>query len=135
MRRYYSSREELLLELAERGWSQWRAAIAEAVAQRTGLGPEDVAGVVTDTITTLPVFCDLLTHVTLTLEGDVDMERARRYKVSPHRKCAREQGLTVGRRTRQGPWGPGGRPVLRLSVPSTRRSFSDGRLNDHCRLY
>ncbi|MER6415331.1 TetR family transcriptional regulator [Streptomyces humidus] len=82
VRRYYSSREELLLELAERGWGQWRAAIAEAVAQRAGLGPEDVAGVVTDTITGLPVFCDLLTHVTLTLEGDVDMERARRYKAA-----------------------------------------------------
>ncbi|WP_329390564.1 TetR family transcriptional regulator [Streptomyces sp. NBC_01716] len=82
VRRYYSSREELLLELAERGWSQWRAAISAAVAQRAGLGPEDVAGVVTDTITTLPVFCDLLTHVTLTLEGDVDMERARQYKTA-----------------------------------------------------
>ncbi|MFC1430244.1 TetR family transcriptional regulator [Streptacidiphilus sp. N1-3] len=80
VRRYYSSREELLLELAERGWEQWRAAIAAAVAQRDGLGPEDVAGVVAETITALPVFCDLLTHVTLTLEGDVAMERARRYK-------------------------------------------------------
>ncbi|WP_433917541.1 TetR/AcrR family transcriptional regulator [Streptomyces canus] len=82
VRRYYSSKEELLLGLAERGWSQWRAAIAETVARRAGLGPEDVAGVVTDTITALPVFCDLLTHVTLTLEGDVDMERARRYKTA-----------------------------------------------------
>ncbi|GGL02362.1 TetR family transcriptional regulator [Sphaerisporangium melleum] len=80
VRRYYSSREELLLELAEQGWAQWRAAIAAQTAERTGLGPEDVAGIVTDTIIALPVFCDLLTHVALSLEGDVAMERARQYK-------------------------------------------------------
>jgi hypothetical protein len=28
------------------------------------------------------VFCDLLTHVTLSLEGDVDIERARQYKTN-----------------------------------------------------
>ncbi|MEU7337887.1 TetR family transcriptional regulator [Streptomyces sp. NPDC007074] len=80
VRRYYASREELLLELTERGWEQWRGAIADAVARRTELQPADVADMVADTITGLPVFCDLLTHVPLTLEGDVDMERARQYK-------------------------------------------------------
>jgi hypothetical protein len=33
-------------------------------------------------IASRPVFCDLLTHVTLLLEGDVDLKRARRYKAS-----------------------------------------------------
>jgi hypothetical protein len=38
--------------------------------------------VIADTIASLPVFCDLLTHVTLSLEGDVDVERARQYKTN-----------------------------------------------------
>ncbi|WP_413801097.1 TetR family transcriptional regulator [Streptomyces iranensis] len=82
VRRYYASKEELLLELAERGWGQWRDAIKSAMAGRVGLGPAQTAAVVSETLVALPVFCDLLTHVTLYLEGDVDIERARRYKTN-----------------------------------------------------
>lgn len=80
VRRYYASREELLLSLAEREWGLWRDAIVTAVSGSMALSPRDVATVIADTITERPVFCDLLTHVTLTLEGDVDEERARQYK-------------------------------------------------------
>ncbi|GGM25464.1 TetR family transcriptional regulator [Micromonospora yangpuensis] len=80
VRRYYASKEELLLELAERGWQQWSAAITDRLRDSDGLGPREVALVLADTIASLPVFCDLLTHVTLSLEGDVDIERARQYK-------------------------------------------------------
>ena len=82
VRRYYASKEELLLELAERGWRQWSAAIAADLRDRADLGPREVATVLVDTIAALPVFCDLLTHVTLSLEGDVDIERARQYKTN-----------------------------------------------------
>ncbi|MFI6347695.1 TetR family transcriptional regulator [Streptomyces sp. NPDC050560] len=82
VRRYYASREELLLELAERGWRQWRDAVAARLAGRGGLGPAETAAALADTIASLPVFCDLLTHVALSLEGDVDIERARRYKTN-----------------------------------------------------
>jgi AcrR family transcriptional regulator len=82
VRRYYASKEELLLELAERGWRQWRDAIRRELGDRAGLGPRDVAAVLAETIASLPVFCDLLTHVTLRLEGDVGLERARRYKAN-----------------------------------------------------
>ena len=82
VRRYFASKEELLLELAERGWGQWRDAIKGEVAGRTGLGPAQTAAVVSETLVALPVFCDLLTHVALYLEGDVDIERARRYKTN-----------------------------------------------------
>lgn len=84
VRRYFTSKEDLLLELAERGWSQWREAIELALDGRTGLGPTDVADVLTRTIASLPVFCDTLTHVTLSLEGDVPIERARRYKTNAY---------------------------------------------------
>lgn len=82
VRRYYSSREELLLSLAEREWGAWRDAIVAAVLDADTLGPREVAVVVAETITGRPVFCDLLTHVTLTLEGDVDEDRARQYKTA-----------------------------------------------------
>jgi len=82
VRRYYASKEELLLELAERGWRQWSAAVRQELGERVGLGPRQVAAVLAGTIASLPVFCDLLTHVALSLEGDVDQERARRYKTS-----------------------------------------------------
>ena len=82
VRRYFASKEELLLELAERGWGQWRDAIRAQIGDRVGLGPRDTAAVLSDTLAALPTFCDLLTHVPLSLEGDVDMARARRYKTA-----------------------------------------------------
>lgn len=82
VRRYYSSREELLLSLAEREWDAWRAAVVSAIPDDGPLGPREAAVIVAETITGRPVFCDLLTHVTLTLEGDVDEERARQYKAA-----------------------------------------------------
>ncbi|MEW2549047.1 TetR family transcriptional regulator [Streptomyces sp. NPDC047002] len=82
VRRYYTKKEDLLLELAERGWGQWRDAVADELGHRTGLTPAQTATVVSSTLIGLPVFCDLLTHVPLHLEGDVDIERARRYKTN-----------------------------------------------------
>ncbi|MFC4242701.1 hypothetical protein ACFOYW_04885 [Gryllotalpicola reticulitermitis] len=81
-RRYYASKEDLLLELAERGWAQWRAALVAEVDGRSGLRATEVAEIVSRTITRLPVFCDLLAHVPMRLEGDVDIERARRFKTN-----------------------------------------------------
>jgi AcrR family transcriptional regulator len=80
VRRYFASKEELLLELAERGWHEWRDALTAHLADARDLGPREVASAVSTTITALPLFCDLLTHVPLSLEGEVDIERARRYK-------------------------------------------------------
>jgi AcrR family transcriptional regulator len=80
VRRYFASREELLLQLAERGWEQWRDAVTARLAGAHRLAPAATAAVVSSTIASLPLFCDLLTHVPLSLEGDVGIERARDYK-------------------------------------------------------
>ncbi|MFD8970738.1 TetR family transcriptional regulator [Streptomyces sp. NPDC059568] len=82
VRRYYASKEQLLLELAERGWGQWRDAVKNEIDGRTGLTPTEVAAVVSRTLSSLPVFCDLLTHTVLHLEGDVSIEHARQYKTT-----------------------------------------------------
>lgn len=80
-RRYYANREELFLDLAARGWEQWRAAVEARCAGASTLDATGVARIVGETITALPVFCDLLTHVPLTLEGSVEVDSARRYKL------------------------------------------------------
>ena len=82
VRRYFASKEELLLKLAERGWEEWRDILTARLAGQHDLDPAGTASVLSATISSLPLFCDLLTHIPLTLEGDVDLARARRYKVS-----------------------------------------------------
>jgi AcrR family transcriptional regulator len=82
VRRYFASKEELLLELAEQGWDEWRNALVEHLADARDLSPQAIAEAISATITSLPLFCDLLTHVPLSLEGEVDLERARRYKTN-----------------------------------------------------
>ncbi|MFE1855814.1 TetR family transcriptional regulator [Streptomyces sp. NPDC059489] len=82
VRRYFESKEELLLELAERGWGEWRDALTSHLAGARDLTPEQTAAAVAGTLASQPLFCDLLTHVPLSLEGDVDIERARRFKTN-----------------------------------------------------
>ncbi|MEV6285837.1 TetR family transcriptional regulator [Kribbella sp. NPDC051770] len=88
VRRYFASKEELLLELAERGWEEWRDVVAARLERplageaptRGELTPAETAETIASTLASMPLFCDLLTHVPLSLEGDVDLERARRFK-------------------------------------------------------
>ena len=82
VRRYFASREELLLELAERSWGEWRDILTARLTGQHDLSPADSAQAIAVTISSLPLFCDLLTHIPLSLEGDVDLERARRYKAN-----------------------------------------------------
>lgn len=81
LRRYFESREELLLELAQQGWADWRERLLADLAERR-LGPIEVAEVVAGSLDALPLFCDLQTHVGLSLEGAVRLERARDYKTA-----------------------------------------------------
>jgi AcrR family transcriptional regulator len=81
LRRYFESREELLLELAQQGWGDWRDGLVRDLdAAPRPLDPDAVAARVADSLVRLPLFCDLLTHVVLSLEGSVRLERARGYK-------------------------------------------------------
>ncbi|GHJ41778.1 TetR family transcriptional regulator [Streptomyces sp. TS71-3] len=82
VRRYFASKEELLLELAERGWRQWRDLLTAHLDGVRDLTPVGTATAVAATLAAQPLFCDLLTHVPLSLEGEVDIERARRYKTN-----------------------------------------------------
>jgi AcrR family transcriptional regulator len=78
--RYFETREEIYLRLAEADWRGW------AEAMRTELGalpPGDAAGVASAFATTLaerPLLCDLMTHAPLNLERNVSLEPARMFK-------------------------------------------------------
>jgi AcrR family transcriptional regulator len=84
LRRYFESREELLLELAEQGWADWRSRLLADLAAFDGRRPSpvEVAEAVAGSLDALPLFCDLQTHVGLSLEGAVRLERARQYKTA-----------------------------------------------------
>ncbi|MGW2459913.1 TetR family transcriptional regulator [Streptomyces sp. NPDC001356] len=82
LRRYFESREELLLELAEHGWGQWCAGLLDALAETSPRSAREVAQAVAASLERLPLFCDLLTHVVLSLEGAVRLDRARSYKTA-----------------------------------------------------
>jgi AcrR family transcriptional regulator len=80
LRRYFESREELLLELAEQGWAEWADGLTGGLAGARSPSPGEVADLVAGSLERLPLFCDLLTHAVLSLEGSVRLERARQYK-------------------------------------------------------
>ncbi|MET0455946.1 MAG: TetR family transcriptional regulator [Mycobacterium sp.] len=82
MRRYFESKEELLLELTERGWCAWRDALVGRLRERTALSATDVADAVVDALIEQPLFCDLITHAPLTLEDGVNRGRAVQFKTT-----------------------------------------------------
>lgn len=82
LRRYFESREELLLELAEEGWLSWQHGLVSGLGHAQALSADEAARIISGSLEALPLFCDLVTHAVLSLEGAVRLERARRYKVA-----------------------------------------------------
>ena len=80
LRRYFESREELLLELAQEGWENWRDNLCDELSDARELTAGEIGDKLSGSLARLPLFCDLLTHVVLSLEGGVRLERVRRYK-------------------------------------------------------
>jgi AcrR family transcriptional regulator len=80
VRRYFGSREEILLGLAEQGYADWAHALTERIESHEDVTSTELAHAVTATLVERPLFCDLLTHVTLDLERGVTYERVRAFK-------------------------------------------------------
>jgi AcrR family transcriptional regulator len=80
VRRYYASREDILLTLAEEGYRSWSHDIATQLNGRSGVTPDELARILTSSLVKCPLFCDLLTHVTLSLEREVTYERVHAFK-------------------------------------------------------
>ncbi|MEJ3742772.1 TetR family transcriptional regulator [Actinomycetes bacterium KLBMP 9797] len=73
--RYFGTREEIYLELAAEGWRDWR----DGVLRRLDAG-DDVVDALAETLEARPLFCDLLSHASTSLEHNVSVAAARDYK-------------------------------------------------------
>lgn len=73
--RYFGTREEIYLELAADCWQEWR----DEVLKRLDEGGEVIDALV-GTLDAQPLFCDLLSHGTTSLERNVSVDAARDYK-------------------------------------------------------
>jgi AcrR family transcriptional regulator len=82
VRRYYASREEILLTLAEEGYRDWSHAVTTRLGDTGAIAPAELAHTLADTLAERPLFCDLLTHVTLNLEREVTYDRVRAFKTA-----------------------------------------------------
>lgn len=80
--RYFETREEIFLELAEREWVGWRRAMVAALAE---IAPRDagaVAAALAQGFVERPLLCDLLPHAALNLERHASIEAVRAYKLT-----------------------------------------------------
>ncbi|GAB2948225.1 TetR family transcriptional regulator [Nonomuraea fastidiosa] len=81
--RYFGTREEIYLVLLAEEWRSWADAVRAALRQSSEPGsPHRIATLLADTLIERPLFCDLLSHSSTTLEHNVSVEAARAYKVT-----------------------------------------------------
>ncbi|MEV0148294.1 MULTISPECIES: TetR family transcriptional regulator [unclassified Nonomuraea] len=99
--RYFGTREEIYLELAAEEWQGWRQAATERL--RAAGAPGDVVDALAETLVARPLMCDLLGHISASLEHNVSLEAARAFKVvlldvgaGLGAEVARATGLTDG---------------------------------------
>ena len=82
VRRYFDSREEILLVLTAQEWGSWAGALAEALEGSPVVRVEQLASLLARSIGGRALFCDLLAHASLTLEREVPLEVARTFKLA-----------------------------------------------------
>ena len=76
--RYFSTREEIYLELLIEEWRQWAHAVSARLRDAHGT-PEAMAALA-ETIVDRPLFCDLLSHAATSLEHNMSIPAARTFK-------------------------------------------------------
>src|ERR1700755_1636621 len=82
MLRYFETREQIFLKLTAAGWREWSAAVRAQLALREpGASPASIAEAFAETLTSRPMFCDLLAQAPLNLERNVSIESVRSFKL------------------------------------------------------
>jgi AcrR family transcriptional regulator len=82
VRRYFDSREEILLVLTAQEWASWADEMVKALKGSAVVRVEQVASLLAKSISRRPLFCDLLAHASLSLEREVPLEVARTFKLA-----------------------------------------------------
>lgn len=88
MLRYFETREEILLRLAQQSWTEWATTTVQDLRSLQALGrptppsPGVVAATLASTLVQRPLFCDLLAHVPLSLEHGVSPGVLKEFKLA-----------------------------------------------------
>ena len=96
IQRYFGTREEIYLELLTEEWRQWAQAVSTRL--RDTHGTAEAMAALAETIADRPLFCDLLSHASTTLEHNVSVPAARTFKHALHDLLA-AMGAAVARAT------------------------------------
>jgi AcrR family transcriptional regulator len=81
VRRYFDSREEILLVLAGREWANWADMVVKQLeASEHPIGSAALARLLACSLEERPLFCDLLAHAPVSLEREVGAGSVRAYK-------------------------------------------------------
>src|ERR1700761_2715541 len=97
VRRYFESREEILLVLAGRAWTGWAGAEAKQLDASERPGPSAaLARLLAGSLEERPLFCDLLAHAQVSLEREVSAASVRAYKVTALDAVARLTAALTG---------------------------------------
>ena len=84
--RYFGTREEIYLELLTEEWQRWARAVAPRL--RAAHGTTEAMTALAETLVDQPLFCDLLSHVSTSLEHNVSAPAARTFKHALHDNVA-----------------------------------------------
>jgi AcrR family transcriptional regulator len=76
--RYFGTREEIYLELLTQEWRQWADAVSARLGNAHGTG--EAMAALAETLVDRPLFCDLLSHLSTSLEHNVSVPVARAFK-------------------------------------------------------
>lgn len=82
--KYFETREEIFLRLAETEFGEW-AAGALAALSTAGTEPTEVADALAGSVADRPLFCQLLLYTPLTLERNVSLDVVRAFKLAIRR--------------------------------------------------
>ena len=82
IQRYFGTREEIYLELLTEEWRQWAQAVSTRLPDTHGTAGAIAA--LAETMVDRPLFCDLLSHASTTLEHNVSVPAARTFKHTLH---------------------------------------------------
>ncbi len=83
VRRYFESREEILLVLAGQQWTDWADTVVGSLrASEQPVSSAALASLLATSLEERPLFCDLLAHVQVSLEREVGAASVRAYKLA-----------------------------------------------------
>ncbi|WP_431279969.1 TetR family transcriptional regulator [Leifsonia poae] len=80
--RYFETREQIFLRLTAASWREWSPAVCETLEGLDDRSPASVARVIASSLTSRPLFCDLLAQTPLNLERNVSVEGVRTFKLT-----------------------------------------------------